>query len=79
MASLSELALTVEPVTPEQEDKPSRAGLRTGDEVFLSGGPYRGTPGVFLRLRADANWADIAELNGNVRSHPVEWLSRREC
>jgi hypothetical protein len=34
MASLSELALTVEPVTPEQEDKPSRAdGLRTGDDV----------------------------------------------
>ena len=45
-----------------------------GDGVVLSFGPYQGTPGVFLRLTEDANWAEIAERNGSIRSHPVDWL-----
>jgi hypothetical protein len=45
-----------------------------GDEVVLVEGTYQGTLGVFVRLRADAGWADIAERNGVVRSHPVSWL-----
>jgi hypothetical protein len=49
--------------------------FREGDEVALSGGTYWGTPGVFIRLKADTNWADIAERNGKIRSHPVAWLS----
>lgn len=49
--------------------------FREGDEVVLADGTYQGTPGVFLRLREDANWADITEPNGNVRSHPVAWLA----
>ena len=49
--------------------------FREGEEVVLAEGTYQGTPGVFLRLRADARWADIRERNGSVRSHPVEWLA----
>jgi hypothetical protein len=49
-----------------------------GDEVVLARGPYTGTPGVFLRSRADIKWADITERSGNVRSHPLEWLARAE-
>ena len=45
-----------------------------GDEVILLEGTYQGTLGVFVRLRDDVHWADIAERNGAVRSHPVAWL-----
>jgi hypothetical protein len=50
--------------------------LREGDEVELLAGSYQGTLGVFLGLREDVKWADIAERNGSVRMHPVEWLGR---
>jgi hypothetical protein len=46
-----------------------------GDEVVLAEGTYQGTHGVFLRLKPDAQWADITERNGGIRSHPVEWLA----
>jgi hypothetical protein len=46
-----------------------------GDEVVLVEGTYQGTLGVFIRLRGDVGWADIAERNGAVRSHPVSWLA----
>ena len=46
-----------------------------GDNVVLAEGTYQGTLGVFLRLREDANWADIREPNGDIRSHPVIWLA----
>lgn len=49
--------------------------FRKGDAVILAKGSYQGTPGVFVALRADANWADITEWNGRTRSHPVEWLA----
>ena len=49
--------------------------FREGDEVVLARGSYQGTPGVFLHLREDVNWADIAERDGSVRSHPVAWLA----
>ena len=49
--------------------------FREGDEVVLAKGTYPGTPGVFLRLREDVNWADITERNGSIRSHPVAWLA----
>jgi hypothetical protein len=48
--------------------------FRAGDNVVLAEGTYQGTPGVFLKLREDVNWADIKELNGAVRSHPLRWL-----
>ena len=48
--------------------------FRAGDKVVLAEGTYQGTPGVFVKLREDVNWADIQELNGTVRSHPVSWL-----
>lgn len=46
-----------------------------GDQVVLAQGTYQGTLGVFLHLRKDAKWADVAESNGNIRSHPVAWLA----
>ena len=50
-------------------------GFHEGDEIVLAEGTYQGTPGVFLRLRADVHWADIAERDGRIRSHPVAWLA----
>jgi len=49
--------------------------FREGDEVVLAQGTYQGTLGVFLQLKQDANWADVTEVNGDVRSHPVIWLA----
>jgi hypothetical protein len=54
---------------------PAVPTFRQGDEVVLAEGTYQGTPGVFLRLREDVNWADITERNGSIRSHPVAWLA----
>jgi hypothetical protein len=53
--------------------------FREGDQVVLARGSYQGSFGVFLRLREDARWADIAEGNGSIRSHPVEWLAHSEA
>ena len=50
--------------------------FKEGDEVVLVRGGNVGTPGIFLRLRADARWADITERSGMVKMHPLEWLGR---
>ena len=55
--------------------RPTGPAFHEGDEVVLADGTYQGTPGVFLRLKEDANWADITERKGDVRSHPVAWLA----
>lgn len=47
-----------------------------GDEVELVEGAYQGTLGVFIGLRDDPAWADIAERNGAIRSHRIAWLVR---
>jgi len=52
--------------------------FREGDRVVLAHGSYQGTPGVFLRLKCDVNWADIMETNGEIRCHPVVWLAHAE-
>ena len=52
--------------------RPANQTFGEGDEVELVQGTYPGTLGVFLRLKEDANWADITEPNGEVRSHPVK-------
>jgi hypothetical protein len=49
--------------------------FREGDNVVLLEATCRGTPGVFLRLRADPKWADVTEPDGIVRTHPFEWLA----
>jgi hypothetical protein len=41
----------------------------------LAEGTYQGTPGFFLRLKEDIDWADITGRNGGIRSHPVAWLA----
>ncbi len=46
-----------------------------GDEVVLAEGTYQGTPGIFLRLTKDDNWAEISERNGSIRHHPMAWLA----
>jgi hypothetical protein len=56
-------------------DQPAGAAFKEGDEVVLAEGSYQGTPGVFLHLRADVNWADIQERDGSTRNHPVAWLA----
>ncbi|MBL8174675.1 MAG: hypothetical protein JNK48_08395 [Bryobacterales bacterium] len=56
--------------------KPVVPVFRQGDEVVLVAGNNEGMTGVFLKLRPDTNWADVADRNGNVRSHPVVWLAR---
>jgi hypothetical protein len=55
--------------------QPETQTFREGDEVVLAQGTYPGTTGVFLRFKEDVKWADITERNGDVRSHPVEWLA----
>ena len=55
--------------------QPAGPPFLPGDEVVLALGTYQGTSGVFIRLRDDANWADITERTGNVRCHPVAWLA----
>jgi hypothetical protein len=54
--------------------KPVPTEFHEGEAVVLARGSYQGTPGMFLRLKADTAWADIQETGGAVRSHPVEWL-----
>ncbi len=56
--------------------KPVTPPFHEGDEVVLVEGTYQGTLGVFVRLKKDVAWADIAERNGAIRSHPVVWLGR---
>jgi hypothetical protein len=46
-----------------------------GDMVVLDRGTYQGTPGVFVRLQEDINWAEIRESDGSRWSHPVVWLA----
>ena len=57
------------------EETSLREAFHAGDEVVLAEGTYQGTPGVFVRFRADPKWADIREPNGVIREHPVEWLA----
>ena len=56
-------------------NRPVGHTFHEGDEVVLAEGTYQGTPGVFLRLTKDANWADISERNGSIRQHPIAWLA----
>ncbi len=61
--------------------KPATPAFHAGDEVILTKGTYQsseGAHGVFLRLREDANWADVTGPDGTVSSHPVEWLAHAQ-
>jgi hypothetical protein len=62
-------------ITDMMSNQPVGTVFRAGDEVVLVEGSYQGTPGVFLRLREDVNWADITEHDGKIRSHPLAWLA----
>jgi hypothetical protein len=59
-------------ISPVTSDNPE---FREGDEVVLTAGTYQGTRGVFMHLQEDVKWAEIVELNGNIRSHPVAWIA----
>lgn len=53
--------------------------FRAGDNVILSEGTFQCTPGVFLGLTDDDNWAEIKEYDGVVRNHPVIWLRHSQA
>lgn len=72
MRTILPAAVASEPLALKS-DEPGDA-FRKGDEVVLAAGTHQGTLGVFLQLRSDTRWADITERNGEIRSHPVEWL-----
>ena len=55
-------------------DAEGNANFRAADDVVLAEGTFQCTPGVFLKLTDDVNWAEIKEYNGIVRSHLVIWL-----
>ena len=52
-----------------------RPEFHEGDAMVPSKGTYQGTTGVFLHLRQDVKWADVAERDGSIRSRPVTWLA----
>jgi len=54
--------------------RPIAPGFQKGEAVVLARGSHPGTSGVFLQLRKDPAWADVQESDGEIRSHPVEWL-----
>jgi hypothetical protein len=56
--------------------RPIASEFQKGEAVVLARGSHPGTSGVFLQLREDPAWADIQESDGDIRSHPVEWLDR---
>jgi hypothetical protein len=60
------------------ENQKRHSAFTEGDEVVLAHGSNWGTPGIFLRLRADTRWADIRERNGIEKMHPVEWLAHAD-
>lgn len=47
------------------------------EKLYLARGPHQGTLCTFVADNlADTNWVDVREQDGNVRSHPREWLER---
>ena len=55
----------------QSRPKLCRPEFHEADEVVLA----LGTLGVFLPSREDIKWADVAERNDNIRSHPVAWIA----
>jgi len=62
-------------VTNMLDDKTDGRTFHEGDMVVLNQGTYQGTPGVFVRLLKDVNWAEIRGSDGSLWSHPVVWLA----
>jgi len=56
-------------------NRPIETEFREGEPIVMAEGTYQGTSGVFVRLRKDTNWADIADADGSIHSHPVAWLA----
>ena len=48
--------------------------FHAGDRVVLRQGPHRFVSGTFLHLNDDVEWASIEQSNGQIHSHPVEWM-----
>jgi hypothetical protein len=48
--------------------------FREGDQVVLAEGPHKFVYGTFLHLKDDVEWAAIQQSDGQIRSHPVEWM-----
>lgn len=48
--------------------------FRTGDQIILRDGPHKFVSGTFMHLNDDVEWASIEQSDGQIRSHPVEWM-----
>lgn len=48
--------------------------FRAGDQVVLAEGPHKFVSGTFLHLKDDVEWAAIEQSDGQIWSHPVEWM-----
>jgi hypothetical protein len=49
--------------------------FRAGDRIVLIDGPHEFVRGTFLHhLNDDVEWASIKQSDGQIRSHPVEWM-----
>jgi hypothetical protein len=48
--------------------------FRVGDRIVLADGPHKFVRGTFLHLNDDVEWASIEQSDGQIRSHPVEWM-----
>jgi hypothetical protein len=48
--------------------------FRAGDRIILVDGPHKFVRGTFLHLNNDVEWASIELPDGQIRSHPVEWM-----
>jgi hypothetical protein len=76
MQTIWATGLTIVPRPGSSEETPrGPETFREGDEVVLASGTHQGTLGVFLKLTPDANWAEIRERDGGIRSHPMVWLA----
>ena len=51
--------------------------FQAGDEIVLNSGPHKFLCGKFVALKDDVEWASMEEPNGDVSSHPVEWMLRK--
>lgn len=49
--------------------------FRAGDRIVLVHGPHKVVRGTFLHLNHDVEWASIEQSDGQIRSHPVEWMN----
>jgi len=61
-------------VTDTMSDRPVATESAKATKLCWPRAHTRALRVFFVGLTKDANWADIEERSGSVRSHPVAWL-----